>query len=197
MVTVPLDDPRAAALLGRLARELRRFPGEFEKARVRVLNRTGAHMRTQATRILAERYAAKVGELRRKFSVTRASSGAPFVLLRGEGQPLHLGLWPGGTAVVRQEGRRYLGARVQILKGGGRKLVQGGFRAVSGRNQAGLIFKRKGQARYPLKTLYGPSLIGYLTNPRQSDLVENMARNYLELEIQREAQYRLSKLGEL
>jgi hypothetical protein len=200
MVAVPLDSPRAAALLGRLAEALYKYPGELEKVMVMALNKVGANMRAEAVRMLAERYTAKVSDIRRKLGVTKASRKSPVVLLRGEGRPIHLGRWPGGPAVLNKTGR-YLGvgAEVEILKGSGRRFVKGGFRGMSSKNWHLLVFKREGKPRYPVKALYGPSMIGYLSNPRHraGDLLENMARTRLELELQRAAQYRLKELGAL
>lgn len=192
---VPLDDARASLLLGQLADRLRAFPGELQKSQIASLNRVGATLNKEALKVLTARYTAKRADIQRKMRLDKASGGRLMVSLRGEGRPIHLGLWPNSQAVVRKGKHKYRGARVKILKASGRKLVKGGFGGVSSKNQHSLIFKREGKARYPVKGLYGPSMIGWLTRSEHQEPLMTLARTRLELELRRDAAYRLSKLG--
>ncbi len=198
MASVNLDDPRAAAILGWMADHLRRFPNEFEAAKIVTLNRIGVTLNKEAIRILTSRYAAKRADIARKIAVTKASSGNPFVLIRGEGRPIHLGLWPGRKRAVRKDGRTYWGWGAKILNsGGGRKIVKGGFGQISGLNQEFVILKRRGRQRTPTHGLYGPSMIGHLTKDERLEPLIIMGRNSLETELIRQAQFRLGRLGVL
>jgi len=196
MVTVPLDDARAAALLGRLARELRRFPGELAKIHVNALNSVGRKVRNKAISELTKRYAAKPDDIKSKVALFRASPGKPLFMVRGVGRPIHLYKWPKQMLMLDgQDGRMHRGVNTQILKGGGYKVVKGGFVARSSRNKERMIFSRKGGKRYPIKGLYGPSMIGYFTNDENLEMLTALARNSLEPALQRTAIRRLNKLA--
>jgi hypothetical protein len=200
MTTLPLDDPRAAQILGWMADHLRRFPKEYEAAKIVALNRVGASLNKRALKILTDRYAAKRADIARKVTVTKANSGAPFVMIRGEGRPLHLASWPRKTFKLYAINSRRLikGLRVNILKGSGYKFLEGGFGGFSKRHKKKkvfLLYRREGQSRMPIKVLYGPSMIGHLTHPENQEPLMELARNNLETELRRQAQFRLGRLG--
>ena len=197
-VSVPLDDVRAARLLGRMARYLALFPREFEANKVSALNRTGTGVRTEAVKMLTQRYAAKQGDVKRKFTLTKASGGRPYVIVRGEGRPLHLGLWPQRPARVYSTSRRRLkGVKVKILKGSGFTLVKGGFGGMSSKNNAYLVYEREGRQRLPVRVLYGPSMIGHLTRPGNVEFLQQYAEARLTREIRQGAEFRLRILSAL
>jgi|GEM_PF-4072454 len=197
MTSVSLDEARAAAILGWMADHLRRFPKEFEATKIVSLNRVGSRVNTRAIRLLTERYAAKRAEIVRKIKVTKASSAQPFFHIRGEGRPIHLGRWPQKSVKIFSLGRRrrLSGLRVNILKGSGFNLVPGGFGGVSSKNNQDLVFKRETEKRLPIKALYGPSIIGRLTKDENLEPLLELGRTSLTVELQRQAQFRLRKLG--
>ena len=197
MTSLPLDDPRAARILGWMADHLRRFPEEYEKAKIVTLDRVGSKLNQEAIRTLAKRYTAKRADISRKIKVTKASSAKPFVMVRGEGRPIHMGLWPQKTVKLYslKSGRALKGVRVRELKESGFEFVQGGFVGVSSKNRHTLVFKRKGKSRYPIEALHGPSMIGHLTHEENQEPLMTMAQSNLELELQRQAQFRLKRLG--
>lgn len=118
-------------------------------------------------------------------------------MIRGEGRPLHLGLWP--QKVVKlyslNSRQKLQGIRVQILKGSGMKLVQGGFRGGNPFNDQALVYRRKGKKRYPIEALRGPSMIGYFTHDENLEPLMEMGRTSLETELIRQAQFRLGRVG--
>lgn len=204
MVYVPLDSAAAVSLLGRFGQALDRFPGELEKTLIGALNRTGTAVRTGAVKILADRYTAQRADIMRKIRVEKASGRQLGVMILGRGRPIHLGRWNSQTKTVNDSSgvlgggkRKYRFATVQILQGGMRKVVKDGFLGVSSKNRHTLLFKRMGAGRYPIKGLYGPSMIGHLTESERLDELQLLAKMRLEKALKREAESRLQKLGML
>lgn len=191
MANVMLDDARAAQILGWMADHLRRFPKEYEAAKIVTLNRVGTKVKTAAIKILTSRYAAKRADIARKITASKASTARPFAAVRGQGRPLHLGLWPRKTVKLfsLRNRQKLQGVKVQILKGSGFKPVQGAFGA------GALVFRRKGENRYPIEALYGPSMIGHLTHDENLEPLLELGRTALETELTRQAQFRLGRIG--
>jgi hypothetical protein len=76
-----------------------------------------------------------------------------------------------------------------VLRENAPKLIQGGFLG------KGLIFKRVGEERLPIRALYGPTLVGYFANEENLEPIKEGIAANMDEAMEKAATKELKKLG--
>ncbi|MBN1377856.1 MAG: phage tail protein [Gammaproteobacteria bacterium] len=167
--------------LNQLMLTLRGYPKALPKIVTRGINKTATAVRTQIVRGIAENINLKIGDIRKKIILKKASylRWLAEIFVSGRRIPLI-------SFGARQTKS---GVSYRIDKSTGRKKLAHAFIATMSTGHSG-VFKRRGKARLPIDERFGPSLgaayegaqslVGSVT--RQAD--ENLSKNiYVQLEI--------------
>jgi len=144
MFEIRYDDNK----IKRLQRELRGFgKNSLPKVMSRGLNRTATEARTKTSRMLAKEIGIKVGDVRKKIVLVRASYRN----------------WRSGITISRKRiplirfGARQVKKGVTYKKDRKRVLIRHAFVSTMSSGHTG-VFKRKFSSRLPISELRGPSL---------------------------------------
>jgi len=167
------------AKVNQLERELRGFPkNSLPKVMSRGLNRTATEARTKTGRMLAGETGLKVGVVKKKITLVRATYRR----------------WRSGIEISsRRFGLITFGARqtkkgVTYKKGRKRVLIRSAFLATMNSGHTG-VFKRRTSARLPIVELRGPSLGQVFTGARdQADAIYRQSMSRLEKNIHDQVQ---------
>lgn len=127
--------------------------GAFPKAAASALNKTAAQVKTQASRMIRERYNIKASDVNKTLTISRATQYRLQAALRSRGGRIPLIAF--GARQVRQ------GTSVAVVRGQ-RKVVRHAFIATMRSGHRG-VFMRKGKARLPIeekKSLAVPQMLG-------------------------------------
>lgn len=132
------------------------------KAFSAALNRTAAGVKTEAARMVRQRYYVKHGDVLKTIKVSKASASKLELLLvsRGPSIPLIRFRTTPGSPPTRQP--KVLKAAVK--KNGSKKPIPGAFVAKMGSGHIG-VFRRAGKKRLPVDELYGPAIPVMLGEP--------------------------------
>lgn len=123
-------------------------PRQVIAAEVRAINKTARGLRTQISKGVRKRVALKSSTIKESLSLDKARRRAnPSARLSIKPKPISLKHY--GARQIRK------GVSVRVLKTSGRKLIKHAF-VVS--KLGGHPFKRLGDARLPIKKLFGPSV---------------------------------------
>ena len=201
MITARLDRPEAIRILGRLGHRLDAFPGQLIKTLNVTINAVATKTKSHAVKILTGRYAIKAGKIRDKIKVKRSKGDYLSATVEGSGKQVLLDNFDYREVNVG----RYRGVKVRVLKSSSRKLLTGGaggaFMAF-GRNietdevmDRRFIFERQGKARYKLRIMYGPSLVGWFMDPANMAVLQAFAESQLVGTLTGVANAHLKKLG--
>lgn len=150
-----------------------------DKATVRALNKTGAQVKTAASReIRAAGYNMKAGDIKKQIKVIPATAGKPVVTVRCVGRPVPLIKFS-----ARQTGK---GVTVNVKNG--RKLIRGAFVATMPSGHRGVFIRtghdhrrvvRGGKVVWsglPIKQLFGPAIPDAFGNQVVSGALVSLAR---------------------
>lgn len=156
------------------------------RSAARALNRAGEGARTEATRKIAERYRIKRALALEAISIQKATPENLVVRLTVRGRPFSL---------ARFDPRVRKGGVVTVNVKGSRKVVKGGFaRTLSSRNGLyQVIFKREGDARYPLKALKTVDMPGVFSREEVQQHLEQAANERFDREFVRQLDLALTK----
>jgi hypothetical protein len=146
---------------------------DFPKAFVSALNRSAAGIRTEAARKVREVYYVKHGDVLKKISVTKATTGRMNVLIASKDRPIRLINFSTTPKSVPGKPPRMLKAAVK--REGGKKPIPGAFVAEVRGSHSG-VFQRTKQARHvktgagqwselPIDQLRGPAIPVMLSQP--------------------------------
>ena len=118
------------------------------KAVSRAINRTATTTNVQASKLIKKEYTIKNGT---KGKVTRASTSRLAGNINFKGRPRLLRNFSMGITKK--------GITARVKKSSGRRLIPRTFiRPLKNSNVPGVLQRKKGAARYPVKVLHGPSL---------------------------------------
>ena len=139
-------------------------PIEAKKILWRAVNRAATAGRTRASVSIRKTYVIKAGDVKKSIKIRRASSSNITANLRASGPTLPLmnfRVSPSFPDVMR--------VRASVKKGGMKPIDK----AFVTRTSNGFVnaFVREGDARYPIKSLYGPSIAQMLGNENVLDTV--------------------------
>jgi hypothetical protein len=173
--TILFSEEQALKAMGDLAERLEAFPGSFKKAIKKGLRFTGKDVKKLAVNRLAERYRAKKGDIGRKIEVQAINSGYG-VRIWGVGRNLLISAFTATPKMVKDKyGITHKGAKVAVLKATKPKLLKGAF---FGKD---MVFTRQTSRAYPIKAVYGPSIVGFFSDKKElEDLTEKGFENLLK-----------------
>jgi hypothetical protein len=197
MTTVRLDQAEAHRLLGRLADSLDAFPGQLTKTLNVAINAVATKTKSHAVKIITGRYAIKAAKIRDKIKVKKSKGDYLSASVVGTGRPNVLSNFDHKRVRV---GRRR-GVKVRVLKSSGHTLLKGGFLAEGTNVNTGekmgreFIFAREGANRYPIKMLYGPTLVGWFTDEANMAELQSFAESQILGTMTGVAEAHLRKLG--
>lgn len=156
------------------------------RAVVRALNLAATRARTAVAREITKRYKMKYGYVLDLIQIEHASPDRLLVALKVSGRPL---------SVARFEPRQVrAGVSVNITRS--RKLIKGAFiRTLT--NKSGdeylIVFKRVGDARYPLKAIKTVDIPGTFSRDEAQAVIESVAVEVFETEFVRQLDLLLRK----
>lgn len=149
-----------------VARRLEKLPEEIaNKAMARALNKTVEQGRAEMARAISAEYRVRVGDVKRRLSITRASVkgqlrlSASLLATRGNGlfgsdesRGMNLIAFVVGGQPKRTAKGKMRQLNFQIKRGGGRKQIPGAFIATNKRTGGTAVFVREGKDRMPIAT---------------------------------------------
>lgn len=160
-------------------------PKLVTKCAVSAINRTITTVKTEISKSVRERYTVKAKEVKRAFTVKRASSSLPKAEVIAKGSPLGL---PSFSIRRRKRGP----VRVQVLRGGKAKPVSGLFFNKFKSGYTGPMHRRQ-PARYPLASPFGPSVPGMVGNEETLEPAAQRAEEVLNERFLHEIERRFPK----
>lgn len=163
--------------LNRLEREV------FPKAAVRSLNRTARKVRTIARRSTAKRMGLAQKAIKSRMDIDKARPNRLTVLVTGRGKPFNL---------IRF-GARQIKRGVSAKPWGKRRVFRGAFIATMP-NGKRIVVARRGEARLPLKALFGPGLARTMADEEVVRAMETTGSETLEKEMRNNLRFFAGKL---
>jgi hypothetical protein len=137
--------------------ELRRAldPAKVDRALARAMKAASAKEATAISKDVRAVYNIKHGDIKKTLDIRRLPGAQPDYLLLYVSGVAGLDKFGMTRKKVKTPRGRAVGASVRVKKTSGRKVVKGGFiQSIHGDK----IFKRVGEARLPIKRLFGPSV---------------------------------------
>jgi hypothetical protein len=201
VISVNVRSNTAAIVRDMQVQRLGKPDGVVARAQARALNRSMDEMRTFAGRKVREEYNVTLRGIRQASRIRRArpSSLFPKAVLYFSGKAVNLVEF-GARAVNpwnvpgRRHSRRGGGVRVQVLKRGGRKLLEGAFLATlqAGQNAGKQgVFRRAGNARSPIKFLPSLSIPQMTARKAIAEAVMKVGDSRYQVNFRRELAYLL------
>lgn len=146
-----------------------------KKAIVPTLNRVGRKAFTVSKRTLSKQMGIAQKGFKREVFLIKANRDRLHVTLVGRGKPIEL---------IHFKGTRQTAVGIASSAWGKRKVYKGGFIATVGTGHRG-TFKRKGDARLPIKTLWGPSVPTTMEDETFQDAIDKVVEENFEQEFDR------------
>lgn len=135
--------------LAAIERMLRGIPNAMPKIISRAINRTATPAKTQTAREISRDAAIKIGDIKKFITLIKATY---------QRWQAEIGISRRRIALKKFGARQTKkGVSYKVRKKGSREKIPSAFIATMGTGHEG-VFKRKGQSRYPIRELYGPSL---------------------------------------
>lgn len=148
-----------------VARQMDRLPDQLaNKAMVRALNKTVDQGKTEMARAISSEFRVKVGDAKRRLSVTRArfkgvlhleavlEATRPGGLHDNDARGMNLIHFVVGGQPKRTAKGKMRQLNIQIKRSGGRKQIKGAFIATNKRTGGTAVFIREGKDRMPIAT---------------------------------------------
>jgi len=176
--TIRVDASRFMAALDALK------PAQARAASVVAVNETARQTTSFATRLVAKDLGLKVGDVRAKMTVIRATKSNLLAIIRPSGRAIPLYAYK-----ARQTKRG-----VSATAWGKRKLYRGTFIAMMPGGHVG-VFKRVGATRLPIKELFEPSIGHAFGREPTRSQIEAFIRQKLPVNVARQLQRRLRVLS--
>ena len=160
------------------------------RAESRAVGRVATSIITAQSRAVVQRLNLKVSRVKEAVRIaSKPTPEQPRVIVEVKRRAVGLiefgGQWRGPKSA---------GATVLVLKGGGRKTLDGAFIA-TGRGGNRQIFERKKKARLPIKALYGPSVFSQFRREDIQEVGRKTWETRLPIELQREIAFALKQAG--
>ncbi len=165
------------------------FPKEIKKVSVRAINHVTQTSSTAVAKELAKHVYVKQKDIKKTFSIRKATYKTLSSEVVSIGQPISLFLFK----VNNRTPNSRKPVRVAVKRGGGMKyLGRKTFTATMSNGHVG-IFQRKTESAYPIKKCYGPSVPSMLKTNEIASTIEIEARRRLKDRLDHEIDRVLSK----
>ena len=135
--------------------KMRAYEQAFPKAAAGALNKMAAQSKTESSRLVRERYNVKKSDLDPAFTIRRATSSSLQSVVKAKGRRISLIHFGARGTIPPRRGT--VGVTVEVIRGR-RLAVAGSFLVAMKSSRARGIFVRKGQPRFPIQKLTGPSI---------------------------------------
>ena len=182
MIDITLDEKNVQMAQAFLADA----PLEVNRAMVAAINRTITKLKKDTAVTVRTRYVARSGDIKKSFSVERASGGKAVGRLRSKGPSLPL------TAFRMSRPTRGP-MRVKVLKSGSLKPVRGLFSRRFPRGYVGPM-RRVGRTPYPLRTPAGPSVPQMVGHDATMNVLVPEAEKTLNERFLHEVEFRMGRI---
>lgn len=169
---------------------------QIKRALSRAVNKTMRGAVTDFGREVPKSYNVRKRDVTRSFSVRSAAVGRLEATAISSGRPVALAAF--GVSPAKPGGRVRRGLSVKV--GAQRKTMQGPY-FVAGVETGHIgtvhigVFRRRGDARLPIKQAYGPSISQMIGNRDISDTVKGSVLDRFRRVLPQELNFELSKLG--
>lgn len=199
VVEVPIDIYVDVKELHQLQVDMVTLGKETPKAISAAVNRAATAAKTQASKLIRERYVIKAKDVKDTLSVKKATPSKPEAAIVSKGRLLtlyhHFRVTPKrhhdpGTGRMLKKRRK---VSVTIIKGQKKSLPGAwiGFRRGSGTPQ---VWVREGRSRYPVKVLRSLSVPQMMSNEGVMEKIQEHAQKVLDDRIKHEMEFRINKL---
>lgn len=174
---------RVLAMLGDQARP----------AVARAVNRAVQGVATDAGQMGGRLYNVRSGDVKKSFTLVKASPGNLTGMAVSKGKVLSLRLFSPspGPGKKRPAG----GLSVVIKRQSGRLRVSGAFWGMLSRGNAASVFRRLGNVRLPIEKLFGPSVPQMLGNKNVADRIQEKAAERYGTNLDHEINRLFANLG--
>lgn len=162
------------------------IPKGVQKAANTAINRTAISARAISSREIVKHYNVKVTDVKRTMIVKRSSRKSLEAEIISKGGVIALSKYKVTPKVVQHKGNKNKPLRVAVKKGSGQKIIRGAFMAQFKSGHLGVV-RRRGEKRFPVQELYGPSIPQMFKNEAVVAPVKKLVEDRLEKEFNHEA----------
>lgn len=178
MIEIKADKVKEAQQL------LEHIPGAIPKALKTAINKSIRGAKTEASKKVREEYVIQSSRITETMSFKFASTENLSAYVMSKGRPRALTYFktrPSTIPIGRPKNQLF----AQVKKSGG-GTIRGAFLALMKSGHLGVFNRMEGNASFPIKQLYGPSVPQMLENPSVSDYIETKTQERLESNIDHE-----------
>lgn len=158
----------------------------MRRAGIRAINRTLVSIRQEAQQKIRETVKLKASDVKNAVEIKRASLSRPVGIIEVIRKGIPLFKYGARAKTVNTPRGKRIGVTVQVK--GTRKLVRGAFIATMKNGRTG-IFKRKGEARLPIRELFSTSVADLFKGGELIDSLRESAKEKLRAIFARESQF--------
>lgn len=187
-ISIRNNFPQVAARLDRLAKDV------GNRALVRALNATVVQAKPAMARQIAKEFRITSSQAKARLDVRRARSKAGHLRFEAsllatrktKGRGMNLIHFVIGGRPVRNRKGTLAQLKMQIKRGGGRKVIKGAFIATNRKTGGEAVFVRDGKARYPIKTLTTVDVPQMFNTRRINSVIRTLMLQRFEINFNRE-----------
>jgi hypothetical protein len=194
-ININLEAPEAASWLGRFGVYVNNIPNGLRIVMENAVKQTAKDVRKEGVRLLKERYALPPAMVNESIGskVKKSTRSGAYGEVYGAEKRLDLTEYKLKVYMVKKEKRSYLGVKAKTLKSKGFTSTGRIFPAKFKSGHKGVTV-RAGDARKPLKHVYGPSFMRYLSQPAVFERLLTFAKVALKRHILDSAAKLLEKM---